>query len=322
MHCPACEFLVADEVGADPDVVSARARRSDDRLWVEVGTDDGVSALKTRWNTRLAPLGYRLWLEEEDPVRETRKETAAGAGLGIGFLVLFAALQVSGLVDLFSPDSLGVPGAFFLGLLASVSSCFALVGGLLVSYTAAVARRNPAAAGSGLLAFHSVRLGVFFAGGGLLGWAGGALGTSMELQRVLLTAAALVMTGLGANLLGAKLPGLGKGMKRTSHAKGMASWGTLGGGALLGALTFVLPCGFTQSVQFQALASGSFWEGAWLTLAFALGTLPVLASVGWLLSKGIAGKGRAVMLKAGGTVVLGLGLYQLWGASHLWGFGI
>jgi sulfite exporter TauE/SafE len=91
------------------------------------------------------------------------------------------------------------------------------------------------------------------------------------------------------------------------------------GGALLGALTFILPCGFTQSVQFQALAAGSFWGGAQLTLAFALGTLPVLGALGWLLGKGLAGTLRAVLLKAGGTVVLGLGLFQLWGASHLWG---
>jgi len=322
MHCPACEHLVADEVGADPTVVSARARRSDERLWVETAEGAVPDELKSRWNTRLDPLGYRLWLEDENPVTEVRKETWIGLALGGLFLVGFAGLQASGLINVLTPDTLGLPGAFVLGLLASVSSCFALVGGLLVSYTAAVGRRQPSAVAPGLVSFHLSRLGTFFVGGGLLGLAGAALGTSMDLQKVLLTLAAGMMATLGLSLLGFKIPGIGGGMKTINRAKGFAAWGSLGGGAVLGALTFVLPCGFTQSVQFQALAAGGFLEGGTLTLAFALGTLPVLGSVGWLLGKGLAGKRRSVLLKAGGTIVLGLGLFQLWGALHLWGVPI
>jgi sulfite exporter TauE/SafE len=46
---------------------------------------------------------------------------------------------------------------------------------------------------------------------------------------------------------------------------------------LLGAVTFFLPCGFTQSMQVYTLSSGSFLAGAMTMTAFALGTLPVLA---------------------------------------------
>ena len=42
----------------------------------------------------------------------------------------------------------------------------------------------------------------------------------------------------------------------------------------LGAMTFFLPCGFTQSLQLVALASGSFVTGAFTMFIFALGTLP------------------------------------------------
>ncbi|MBU1999314.1 MAG: sulfite exporter TauE/SafE family protein, partial [Candidatus Omnitrophica bacterium] len=48
----------------------------------------------------------------------------------------------------------------------------------------------------------------------------------------------------------------------------------------LGALTFFLPCGFTQSMQLAAVASGTFLSGAGIMAAFALGTIPVLFSVG------------------------------------------
>lgn len=322
MHCPACEFVVADEVALDPAVASARSSLATASLEVELHDAVDASALKARWNARLDPLGYRLYLESEDPKKESLRETWTGFGLGTAFLGVFALLQLTGLVNLLTPDNLGPLGSFALGLLASVSSCFALVGGLLVSYTAAVGRRNPAAVGRALVAFHASRIGVFFVGGGLLGLAGGALGTFPDLQKILLTAASLVMAGLGLNLLGLGLPGRSASKKTMARAKGWASWGTVGGGAFLGASSFFLPCGFTQSVQFQALAAGGFFEGGTLTLVFALGTLPVLGSVGWLLGRGLAGRWRAVLLKAGGTVVLGLGLFQLWGALHLWGVRI
>lgn len=319
MHCPACEALVAEEVGNDPHVVTARARRNDDRLWVELNSDVPDDQLKDRWNQRLDPLGYRLWLETEDPAQEVRRETLGGLAAGGVVLAVLAWLQTSGLVETLAPTSLELPGAFLLGLLASVSSCFALVGGLLISYTAAVGRSDPRAVGPGLALFHGTRLTVFFVGGGLLGLVGQAVGDGADLQRVLLTVAAVVMASLGLSLLGVKVPGLGGMPQSLGRARSAARWGSLGGGALLGTLTFFLPCGFTQSVQFQALASGDFLSGGLLTLVFALGTLPVLTSVGWLIGRGLVGRRRAIVLKAGGTLVLGLGLFQLWGVLQVWG---
>jgi len=319
MHCPACEFLVADEVSGEPGLESARAALVDGRLYITLQDDADAGDLKRRWNQRLDPLGYRLFLESEDPARVTRGETLQGLGLGAAFLAVFGLLQVSGVVNLLAPETLGIPGSFVLGLLASVSSCFALVGGLLVSYTAAVGRRNPRVLGPGLLAFHLSRLGVFVVGGGVLGAAGAALGLTADVEKVLLTLAAVVMAALGLSLLGLRFGARTMSTGPLGKARVWASWGTVGGGALLGASTFLLPCGFTQSVQFQALASGSFVDGALLTGAFALGTLPVLAGLGWFLGKGLNGTRRAVLLKAGGTLVLGLGLVQLWGAFHLWG---
>lgn len=57
---------------------------------------------------------------------------------------------------------------------------------------------------------------------------------------------------------------------------------------IVGFATFFLPCGFTQSMQVAALSSGSFASGLAIMLAFALGTLPMLA----LLSFGSASFAR------------------------------
>ena len=49
---------------------------------------------------------------------------------------------------------------------------------------------------------------------------------------------------------------------------------------IVGALTFFLPCGFTQSIQVLAISSGSPLTGMMILGAFALGTFPVLFGIG------------------------------------------
>ncbi len=89
---------------------------------------------------------------------------------------------------------------------------------------------------------------------------------------------------------------------------------------IIGFATFFLPCGFTQSMQVVALSSGSFVSGMLIMLAFALGTLPVLA----LLSFGSASFAHSryapLFFKSAGVVVIGLGLFAL--LSGLAGLGI
>ncbi|TAK96143.1 hypothetical protein EPO05_02515, partial [Patescibacteria group bacterium] len=64
-------------------------------------------------------------------------------------------------------------------------------------------------------------------------------------------------------------------LKRSEHALAPV---------LLGASSFFLPCGFTQSMQLFALGSGSFWTGALTLFIFALGTVPSLLTLGVVTS--------------------------------------
>lgn len=80
---------------------------------------------------------------------------------------------------------------------------------------------------------------------------------------------------------------------------------------LIGAGTFFLPCGFTQSMQIASLSSGSFMGGVLIMLFFALGTFPVLA----LLSFGSVSFAQShhapLFMKSIGIVVIGFGLLTL-----------
>ncbi|MEI8095817.1 MAG: sulfite exporter TauE/SafE family protein [Spirochaetales bacterium] len=313
MHCPACESLIDELVAGDPNVAQVTTTRRDTRVRARLIAPEDPSALQERWNAVLAPHGYQLTPENAKRAPISREQWW-GMGAGAAFLVLFGLLQASGLVTLFSPDTLELPGSFLLGLLASVSSCFALVGGLLMTFTASVGQRNSQALPAALTAFHGVRLATFFVLGGVLGQLGEALALDPVVFTVLFALAAATMIGLGLSLLGldllAWLPGR-SGKKVTGLSNRLAQVGTVGGGALLGLGTFFLPCGFTQTVQFQALAAGGFWNGGLLMLAFALGTLPVLLLLSVALKTGLEGRSRAVLLAASGVVVLGLGLFQL-----------
>ena len=79
---------------------------------------------------------------------------------------------------------------------------------------------------------------------------------------------------------------------------------------LIGAATFVLPCGFTQSMQLYTLTTGSFLEGALTMTVFALGTLPVLALLSFS-SLSIKKMQTGVFYKAAGLVVIFFGVFNL-----------
>ena len=90
----------------------------------------------------------------------------------------------------------------------------------------------------------------------------------------------------------------------------------------MGALWGWLPCGMVYSVLLTAMLSGSAWSGATVMLAFGLGTLPMLLSMGMLGAPLRVRLGRRAVRVASGAVVLGFGLLGLvraaGGVSHGW----
>ena len=89
--------------------------------------------------------------------------------------------------------------AFFIGITASLSSCLAVVGGLVLSFSAKLSQRD----------FHKTSAGIFHAGriigfsvlGGILGIAGEVIAINNSVMAALGIFASLVMVILGINLL-------------------------------------------------------------------------------------------------------------------------
>lgn len=311
MHCPACERIVADTLTEEGLASSASASLSRREVTVEVAPAQGADGeWIERARSALRPLGYRL-LESRQREPWAVRETLAGLGIAAALLAALLLLQVTGVVHALTPTRLDAGGALVLGVVASLSSCFALVGGLLVTYTSALARADQKLARAGQAVFHASRLAAFVLLGGVLGALGGAFALDLTWTWALQAVAVAVMILLGLRLIGV-FAGLGSagGRRVTERARRWAESARISGGALLGLASFFLPCGFTQSMQFQALAAGSAAGGALLLGVFALGTLPVLAGLSTALVRGFGGRGRLLAAKTAGFLALGLGLFQ------------
>ena len=103
------------------------------------------------------------------------------------------------------PSSIGYTLAFIIGVVASISTCMAVTGGLLIAAGAKFNEANPA-----LTAFEKFKPHLYFnAGrlisytvlGGIIGAVGSALLLSQEANGVIILAVSLVMVVLGLQML-------------------------------------------------------------------------------------------------------------------------
>ncbi len=125
----------------------------------------------------------------------------------------------------------------------------------------------------------------FFILGGFLGWLGSGLSFNNTFgYAVLVGLVSLLMIILALQMLEvswAKKISLRLPKFITRKVASENSWQGKYSPFLLGVLTFFLPCGFTLIAQGIALTTGSFLAGASIMLFFALGTLPMLASISY-----------------------------------------
>jgi sulfite exporter TauE/SafE/copper chaperone CopZ len=315
MHCASCVFYLEETLPGKEGVTHVKADLNVCAVVVSGDFADDPSALAQKLTAFVSGGGYRLTLEKpatKPSYRDFIIAVPAAATAIIGFMLL----QQLGIVNLVSTGDVTYGTALLIGLIASVSTCLAVVGGLVLSLSASAAKNN--ARWSSQAMFHVGRLGGFFLLGGVIGSAGKLFQLGLVGNVILSIAVALVMLILGLNLLDTfpafkrlqpKLPSFfAKKTKLTAESSHALA------PLLVGIGTFFLPCGFTQSMQVYTLTTGSFLSGAMTMFFFALGTLPVLA----LLSFGaleISNKPwKGVFFKAAGLVVIVLALFNVWNA--------
>jgi sulfite exporter TauE/SafE/copper chaperone CopZ len=316
-HCASCKILIEDILGDEPNVSNVQVDIKKQTVTFSTNESDQY-VLANTLTEKIHKNGYTLSVEK---VTGTKKDSGViwqALPIGIAFLAIFFMLQKSGILNFGIGGTVTPVTSFIIGLVASVSSCLAMIGGLILSLSAKIAEDDSSNKKPFYL-FHTGRLVGFAILGGVLGIVGKGLGINYMFSAVLMMLAALIMIGLGLNLTGIfkrskfTLPsGIFNFFRKVEHQ----TFAPL----LLGIGTFFLPCGFTQSMQVAALSSGSLISGSLIMFFFALGTFPMLALLSFGSASFAQSKHAPLFFKSAGIVVIGLGLFSL--ISQLVALGI
>lgn len=322
MHCKSCEILIEDELKKIEGVEKVDISHQTGEATIHYS---GSHPQHADIAHAVKEAGYELGKNSNLPFLTTRKADYAElafAGIVVG--LLYFILNDLGVFDMAfakANDFSSLPVVLLVGLTAGVSTCMALVGGLVLGVATKYAQNKPFATATEKfiphIFFNLGRIVSFFILGGVIGLVGSVVNLSISAMGFLIILVGVIMVILGLQLLNifpwlntvsltlpksiSKLFGISeKKDAEYSHTNAM----------LLGALTFFVPCGFTQSIQLYAMTTGSFMSGALTMAVFAIGTTPGLLGLGGLTSF-IKGRSAGFIYKLIGIVVVALALFNI-----------
>jgi sulfite exporter TauE/SafE/copper chaperone CopZ len=316
MHCNACILMTESELEEVEYITKATSSLAHHS--VEVTGDFGEKTpdqIAQELSEVLQSHGYSLSVEKQEKIKNW-SDFKIAVPITLAFVILFFFLQKIGLVNLVGVGKVTYGTAFVVGIVASLSTCMAVVGGLVLSMSATFAKEGERIKPQ--LLFHGGRLVSFFVLGGVIGAIGSAFTLSTSLTFILDSIIGIVMLILGVNLLDVfpwakKLqPSMPRFMSK--HALGVSKFNHTLTPLLVGIATFFLPCGFTQSMQLYALTTGSFLKGGLIMLSFALGTLPVLSLISFSSFSIQKSSKAGIFFKTAGLIVI---LFALFNSSSL-----
>lgn len=296
MHCVSCEMILEKEFKKIPGLSQCKVNHK--KGDAEIVCDKYLPASKFR--KIVEACGYSLSSDERSKTDSTTESLSNDDKKLDILLTILIALGFGAIIyiinelDLmkFLPNfgsQINVGIALILGVVASLSTCLALTGGIVMSFGSLVhihegRKHHLLARAMPHIYFHIGRVGGFAILGGLLGLLGSKLNYSPGFTGYFTILIAIVMFYIGLQILGfvPNITKLGFHLPKSLSSKidNLQNSNHHLMPILIGVFTFFLPCGFTQSMQLAAVASQSFLTGALIMSAFALGTLPVLLSVG------------------------------------------
>ena len=318
MHCASCEITIEKKLLELPSVKAADASTGKGRVVLEYeGMPPNSNDLTRLFANEKYAFSDRPFAPAKAEKPRWFKIFGAALLIALGFIVL-NKLGLGRLVNVGPTTSL--PMFFVLGIVAGLSSCAALVGGVVLSMgkqwsqlygeeDSLIKKLEPH------FMFNAGRVISYALLGALLGLIGAKLQLSLTVSSVIAVAVAILMLVVALQMLGIRyfqrfqlaLPKfITRSVANEKKFKGRSM------PLVMGALTFFLPCGFTLSAQSIALLSGSALHGGLIMLAFALGTLPTLLLIG-VGSARLSGdqKRSATFTKIAGILLLFFSLYTI-----------
>ncbi len=319
MTCASCELLLERKLKTVPGVLAVSVSHKTGIATITADADHLPS--EHQISSAIRKAGYSLADDDMPTVSSIPSDKQKWMEIGASLIIIIALYKFLQAFDLVSlapsaDGALSFGGIFLIGLVAGTSSCLAVTGGLLLAMAAKYNEVNHSRSSSEkfapLLHFNIGRLVSYFVLGGLVGLLGQSITLSTEMTGYMNIVIAFVMLWIALTILQIVPKGsmpiqppkwLSRKVAALTESKHPAA------PFLLGAGTFFLPCGFTQSLQLVALASGSFGHGALTMFVFALGTLPSLLGIS-AVSASAKGRTSQLFLRFAGTLVFILALFN------------
>ncbi len=328
MHCRSCEILIEDELLKIPGVEKCVVSHT--KGTAEIYHNNGLDG--NRVDLAIGEVGYEVGKEEKSWFSKNPHDYFdLLTAVGILFFV-YLLLKSIGLFDLVGGTSnnfSSLPVVLLIGLTAGFSTCMALVGGLVLGASAKFAEIHPSAT-----PLQKFKPHVFFNIGRIasyifFGWIIGFAGSFFTLSPIILGFLTIIVGGV-MFLLGAQLIDISPRLRSVNVTLPKFISRTLGmkehhekeyshkNSMVLGAMTFFLPCGFTQAMQLYAISTGDPLQGALTMGTFAIGTAPGLLGIGGLTSV-VKGAFAKSFFKFAGIVVIALAVFNISNGYNLSG---
>ncbi len=327
MHCASCEVLIERRLKNVAGVDKVRVSHTSGEVELDCSFEPKLKDL----GRAIKRDGYRIVQDKSVTYKNTVIDYVQ---IGAIFLILVAAyftLNHSGLtphIGVSQNMSYGL--IFVLGLIAATSTCLAVTGGLLIAISARYSEAHPnltrAQTFKPHIYFNIGRVLSYTLFGALLGFIGSLFVFSSQISGIITIVVSVFMIFLGLQMLHL-IPGLNrlqikvpKFIAHRIYEKGSQEYKPTAP-VLLGVLTFFLPCGFTQALQLYVLTTGSPIVGGLTMLAFSLGTLPGLLSLG-ALSSFTKGTAQKYFVRVAAVLVILLGVFSIFSGLNLVGIDV
>ena len=325
MHCRSCEILIEENFKNIKGVKSVDVSYKEGKAKVSF-----AGPMPSRQDIRQAvqAAGYQIGQKEKLPwISRNPQDYKYLLSASFILVILYVVAKFTGLFNINIGTSGGGMGVVVLvGLVAGFSSCMALIGGLILGLAARHSELHPEATRAQKfrphLFFNIGRVLGYAFFGGIVGFLGSAFRPSASTLGMVTIAVSVVMIFLGLKLIEifptlkdktitlpksiSRVLGVRKENKEYSHKSAF----------LGGAMTFFLPCGFTQAMQLYAVSTGNAAQGALIMGLFALGTAPGLLGIGGLSSV-FKGQKAKLFFTTAGIAVIFLGVFNISNASKL-----
>lgn len=323
MHCKSCELMISEKLEDIPGV-KATVKLSTKSAYISarhLPSDDEI-------RNAVEAAGYEVGHEVASIISRDKKvyrDIAIGLAIVLFISLLLWGSNLTNLSTVTTSTSGAAITALMIGLTAGLSTCMALIGGLVLGISAQHAKRYP-----NTTLMQRFRPHIAFNVGRIIGFtlfgaAIGAVGSALQLSGSAL-GWMMILTGFVMLILGLNLTDMFPRLKNITLPSNLAekvglkrrgrheysSWGAV----TTGSLTFFLPCGFTQSMQLMAVGSGSAMTGALIMGMFAVGTTPGLLAIGGLTSA-VKGTFAKSFFRVAGVIVIVMAMINLANGANL-----